>query len=60
METYIFDAVLICNGHYHTPSIPKMPGAELFEGKQIHSHDYREAEPFVGKKNITKIIQTSN
>lgn len=48
-ETSIFDAVLVCNGHYFTPSIPKIEGQNLFAGQQIHSHDYRYAEKFQGE-----------
>lgn len=45
-HTYHFDAVLVCNGHYHTPFIPKFEGSDIFKGKQIHSHDYRCPDPF--------------
>lgn len=45
-ELLIFDGVLVCNGHYNAPLIPDCEGRELFEGKQMHSHDYRCAEPF--------------
>ena len=48
-ETYIFDAILVCNGHYHTPALPKFKGADIFKGKQIHSHEYRSNEPFQGE-----------
>jgi cation diffusion facilitator CzcD-associated flavoprotein CzcO len=48
-EEYKFDAVLVCNGHYHTPSIPKYRGSEIYAGKQIHSHDYRSARSFKGE-----------
>lgn len=48
LETYIFDAILVCNGHYHTPAYPEYPGRKLFRGKQIHSHDFRCADPFKG------------
>ncbi|CAO1415183.1 unnamed protein product [Diamesa tonsa] len=49
-ETYIFDAILICNGHYHTPALPKYKGSGVFNGKQLHSHDYRCPEPFEGEQ----------
>lgn len=45
-ETFHFDAILVCNGHYHTPSIPKYEGSDIFIGRQLHSHDYRCPEPF--------------
>lgn len=48
-HTYIFDAVIVCNGHYHAPAIPKYPGKELYKGQQIHSHNYRCSDPFTGK-----------
>lgn len=54
-ETLQFDSIMICNGHFHTPSIPNITGKELFKGKQIHSHDYRHAEPFKSKSNYQAI-----
>ncbi|CAO1382341.1 unnamed protein product [Diamesa hyperborea] len=45
-ETYILDLILICNGHYQTTELPKYEGSELFKGRQMHSHDYRNAESF--------------
>lgn len=48
-ETNIFDAVLICNGHYSDPQIPGIPGSEDFKGKIVHSHDFRTAEEFRGR-----------
>lgn len=44
--TYHFDAVLVCSGHFHSSHIPLYEGHDLFQGLQIHSHDYRKAEPF--------------
>uniref|UniRef100_A0A182NVD0 Flavin-containing monooxygenase n=1 Tax=Anopheles dirus TaxID=7168 RepID=A0A182NVD0_9DIPT len=44
--TETFDFVLVCNGHYHTPHRPAYPGIEQFRGKQLHSHDYRNADIF--------------
>lgn len=48
-ETNIFDAVFVCNGHYSSPNMPKLPGADDFRGKIIHSHDFRSAERFRGR-----------
>jgi dimethylaniline monooxygenase (N-oxide forming) len=45
-ETHYFDGVLVCNGHYHTPAIPKYEGGENFKGKQIHSHNFRRSDTF--------------
>jgi len=46
IETHFFDAVLVCNGHYHASFIPAFEGHKIFKGRQIHSHNYRCAEPF--------------
>lgn len=54
-ETMHFDSVLVCNGHYHTPALPKYDGNKSFLGKQLHSHNYRCPEPFKGK-SLFKII----
>ncbi|XP_037025033.1 senecionine N-oxygenase-like [Bradysia coprophila] len=45
-ETYTFDAVLVCNGHFHSGFIPNYEGAKTFQGKRIHSHNYRSPEVF--------------
>lgn len=45
-EIYIFDAILVCNGHYHTPALPIHKGRNTFRGKIIHSHDYRCPDEF--------------
>ncbi|KAL3497458.1 hypothetical protein ACH5RR_040190 [Cinchona calisaya] len=42
----IFDAVVVCNGHYTEPRPAEIPGIEGWPGKQIHSHNYRVPEPF--------------
>ncbi|CAL1541028.1 unnamed protein product [Lymnaea stagnalis] len=47
--TQIYEAVLVCNGHYATPKIPNIPGLETFTGQVLHSHDYRTPESFSNK-----------
>lgn len=49
MISDVFDALIICNGHYSVPFIPEIQGKELFQGIVIHSHDYREPEMFADK-----------
>lgn len=44
-----FDAVLICNGHFSKPNMPTIPGLDLFKGRTLHSHDFRNSAPFKGK-----------
>lgn len=45
-----FDAMLVCNGHFSTPSIPHFEGNNVFRGMQIHSHDYKIPHQFAGKR----------
>ncbi|KAJ8971289.1 hypothetical protein NQ314_000766, partial [Rhamnusium bicolor] len=40
----IYDAVMICNGHYNDPVVPKIQGQEKFKGKIEHSHNFRSPE----------------
>lgn len=42
----VYDAVVVCNGHYTEPRIADIPGIDAWPGKQIHSHNYRVPEPF--------------
>ncbi len=41
-ETRLYDAVFVCNGHHWCARWPDpaFPGADRFEGVQMHSHDY--------------------
>lgn len=45
----LFDAIMICNGHYFDPFVPSIPGIESFPGTVMHSHSYRKPEGFSGK-----------
>ncbi|KAG7515065.1 hypothetical protein JOB18_049222 [Solea senegalensis] len=53
-ETHIFDAVMVCTGHFTQPHTPlkDFPGMESFEGKCFHSWDYRSAEGMQGKRVV--------
>jgi cation diffusion facilitator CzcD-associated flavoprotein CzcO len=39
-------------GTWETPYIPAYPGTERFQGRQLHTRDYRAAEEFTGKHVI--------
>ncbi|KAJ1700106.1 hypothetical protein LUZ63_008618 [Rhynchospora breviuscula] len=41
-----FEAVVICNGHFVEPRVPKISGIDRWPGKQVHSHNYRTPEPY--------------
>jgi len=44
----IFDAVVVASGHLSKPlHVERLRG---FAGDYLHSHDYKEPEPFVGKR----------
>ncbi|KAI4315283.1 hypothetical protein L6164_028112 [Bauhinia variegata] len=42
----IYDAVVVCNGHYTQPHIADIPGITAWPGKQMHGHNYRTPDPF--------------
>lgn len=48
-EEDVFDFLILCNGHYSIPNLPKFKGAEQFQGDILHSHDYRKPDKFEGK-----------
>ncbi|XP_046493273.1 uncharacterized protein [Neodiprion pinetum] len=50
VTTRIFDAVILCNGHYTVGDVPHIPGIETFPGRSIHSHQYRKPETYANKK----------
>ncbi|CAJ1928365.1 unnamed protein product [Sphenostylis stenocarpa] len=45
----IYDAVIVCNGHYFQPRLPRIPGINAWPGKQMHSHNYRTPKPYQDK-----------
>nr|XP_012151606.1 PREDICTED: senecionine N-oxygenase-like isoform X2 [Megachile rotundata] len=47
-----FDAVMVCNGHYFEPSFPNLKGQNVYQGKQMHSHDYRVPNTFLDKNVV--------
>jgi cation diffusion facilitator CzcD-associated flavoprotein CzcO len=42
--------VVVATGYEQAPAIPPWPGRERFGGTVIHSSEYRNAEPFRGKR----------
>lgn len=46
--TTIVDALCVCNGHFSVPAIPPVTDIEKFNGKKLHSHDYRDPREYVG------------
>lgn len=53
-ETREYDAVLVGNGHHWDPRWPDpaFPGSDSFAGRQMHSHEYRDAGPLAGRRVV--------
>uniref|UniRef100_A0A8C3DYS0 Flavin-containing monooxygenase n=1 Tax=Corvus moneduloides TaxID=1196302 RepID=A0A8C3DYS0_CORMO len=52
-ESHVFDAVMVCTGHYQEPYLPlaSFPGTESrFKGQHLHSREYKDVEAFRGKR----------
>merc|ERR1719325_477618 len=45
-----FDYVFVASGHYSVPYVPSYPGVDRFPGRVLHSHDFRDACEFAGKR----------
>jgi dimethylaniline monooxygenase (N-oxide forming) len=60
-ETQRYRAVLVANGHHWDPRWPEpaFPGAEEFEGEQMHAHHYREPDVLPGKRVLVLGIGNS-
>ncbi|KAG9483212.1 dimethylaniline monooxygenase [N-oxide-forming] 2-like isoform X2 [Eleutherodactylus coqui] len=56
----IFDAVIVCNGHYNEPYLPSdcFAGLENFKGRHIHSRSYKTYEEYRGKTVV--VVGTGN
>ncbi|KAE8124399.1 hypothetical protein FH972_019290 [Carpinus fangiana] len=42
----VFDAVVVATGHYSQPKLPSIKGMDSWKRKQMHSHIYRDPQPF--------------
>ena len=47
--TELFDHLVVSTGHFSTPNVPQFPGVEMFPGRVLHAHDFRDAREFTGK-----------
>ncbi|XP_031639054.1 senecionine N-oxygenase-like [Contarinia nasturtii] len=48
-ETNIFDAVFVCSSSYSSPYYAYIRGEKEFNGKIMHSHDYRKPQLYKGE-----------
>lgn len=60
-ETHRYGAVLVANGHHWDPRWPEppIPGADEFEGEQMHAHHYREPDVLAGRRVLVLGIGNS-
>lgn len=50
--TYLTRGLVNATGTWERPFVPSVPGAERFEGRQLHTRDYRSAREFEGEHVI--------
>ncbi|MGO1183004.1 MAG: flavin-containing monooxygenase [Micrococcaceae bacterium] len=48
--TWEADYLINATGTWNNPTRPEYPGAETFEGMQVHTRDYRSLDDFAGKR----------
>lgn len=60
-RTEPYRAVLVANGHHWKPRCPEppLPGADAYEGEQVHVHHYREPDVLEGKRVLVLGIGNS-
>uniref|UniRef100_A0A8C2ZG00 Flavin-containing monooxygenase n=1 Tax=Cyclopterus lumpus TaxID=8103 RepID=A0A8C2ZG00_CYCLU len=60
-ESHVFDAVMVCSGHYTKPVLPlsDFPGNEKFSGRCLHSLEYKDADAYRGKRAVVVGIGNS-
>ncbi|XP_047443406.1 flavin-containing monooxygenase 5-like isoform X2 [Mugil cephalus] len=60
-EKHVFDAVLVCSGHYTHPALPlsDFPGHDTFSGRCFHSWEYKDADACRGKRVVVVGIGNS-
>ena len=45
-----FDVLVVASGHNWEPKLPDPPYPGSFEGREVHAHDYREADELAGRR----------
>jgi dimethylaniline monooxygenase (N-oxide forming) len=51
-DTEDFDFVVVCNGVFSKPYVPRLPGHDRFGGLQIHSSQVTDAKVLSGKRVV--------
>ena len=55
----MFDFVLVCTGHHAFPNMAEFPGQKDFQGKIIHSHDFKTAKGYEDSRSVVVGIGNS-
>jgi cation diffusion facilitator CzcD-associated flavoprotein CzcO len=45
-----FDVLVVASGHNWEPRLPDPPYPGSFDGRELHAHDYREADELAGRR----------
>ena len=48
----VYDGVLVCTGHHADKHWPTFPGQEDFQGKMVHTHDYKSHVGYENKRVV--------
>ena len=46
----VFSHVIVATGIFNVPEVPSFPGLETFNGRIMHSHDFRDAREFQNQR----------
>ena len=49
-RTLAAEIVIVASGHYAEPRIPAWEGVDVFQGRLLHSADYRSGREFAGRR----------
>ncbi|CAL1541313.1 unnamed protein product [Lymnaea stagnalis] len=55
----VFDFIVVANGHHGVPNMPVFPGQDKFEGKIIHSKEFKDVKSIDGEKAVVLGIGNS-
>jgi cation diffusion facilitator CzcD-associated flavoprotein CzcO len=58
-ETRVYDSLFVCNGHHWDARWPDPPFSGTFNGRILHSHDYKDASEFADKRVVVLGIGNS-
>ncbi|EDV22235.1 uncharacterized protein TRIADDRAFT_50681 [Trichoplax adhaerens] len=51
--TTTFDGIMVCSGHHWDSRMPSFKGMDVFKGRQLHSHDYKD---YRGHENTRAVV----